>query len=141
MNKLFVLNCVTAIALFASYAQAKPVPHFYLQLENNSDKAVTLSFISKDGNTYLNPNLNNQLSLSTHQQTPKYQVYFKKLDPAITFDVAFKGKAECTFTVGYFAPGNPKISMSGFGCNGGGYKIIDNGTTLLLYVSSIHLKS
>ena len=114
-------------------------PHFYLQMENQSDKEASISFQQGVGNVSLTPVLQDHTSLAGHQQSAKYAVTFSPLDPADTFNVIFTGKRDCTFTVGYFAPGNPKISVSGYGCNGGGYRIIDGGYTLLLYVSDVHV--
>lgn len=135
-GKLFVF-----ISLLSSTVFADPVPHFYIQMENQSDKNASISFQKNVGNVSLQPVLNDHTPLPAKQLSNRYNVFFDPLDSADTFNIVFTGKNDCTFTVGYFAPANPKVSVSGLGCRGGGYRIIDGGYTLLLYVSDIHLKS
>jgi hypothetical protein len=130
----------------ASLACASPLnalttaPHFYVVMQNQSQKDVTTSFQKGVGNVDLEPILNDHTPLPAHKTSIKYGVNFHPLDPQDTFNIVFTGEQDCTFNVAFYAPGNPKISMSGLGCYGGGYSIIDGGYTLLLYVSDIHLK-
>jgi len=114
-------------------------PHFYVVMQNRSGKDVTTSFQKGVGDVDLQPILNDHTPLPAHKTSIKYGVNFHPLDPQDTFNIVFTGEQDCTFNVAFYAPGNPKITVSGLGCYGGGYSIIDGGYTLLLYVSDIHL--
>ena len=113
-------------------------PHFYIEMQNQSQKNASISFSEGVGNVYLQPELLKFTPLPPNQISEKYGVYFDPLLPEDTFNIIFTGKNDCVFNVGFFAPADPVITMSGLGCAGGGYRIIDNGTTLLLYISDIH---
>lgn len=116
---------------------ADPTPHFNVQMENQSEKPAWLSF-QNVGNVSLQPVLTDNTLLPSKQQSIQYKVYFDPLTIQDNFNIIFKGKQNCIFNIAYFAPGSPKITVSGLGCNGGGYRIIDSGETLLLYVTDIH---
>lgn len=128
---------LTLLAYSLMMTSAYAAPHFYLQMENRSDKEAAISFQKGEGNVYLAPNLGEKTPLPAQGKSGKYQVNIEPLEPQATFKIIFAGKQPCQFTVGYFAPGNPTVQVLGPGCRGGGYQIIDNGYTLLLYVTDI----
>jgi len=127
------------LATHALMPKAIDDPHFYLVMENQSAQDVTMSFQPVVGNVSLDPVLPDHTALAAGKDSAKYGVIFQPLDPSDTFNVVFTGAQDCTFNVAFFAPGDPKITVSGLGCAGGGYKII-GGDTLMLYISDIHLK-
>ncbi len=130
---------IAAAVLIAASTSTFAAPHFFLQLKNGTNKNITISVKENVGKMHLEPQLVDNTPLAAQQSSEKYGVVFEPLTAEGMFDVVFTGQKACTFTIGYFAPGNPKITVMGHGCNGGGYQIIDNGHTLLLYVSDIHL--
>jgi hypothetical protein len=130
------LIIVLAISLLSATAMASP--HFYLQMQNRSNKEATISFKQGLGNVYLEPVLGDHTALAAHESSKKYEVHIEPLDPKSTFNTIFTGKQDCTFNISYYGPANPKVIVSGAGCYGGGYQIIDNGHTLLLYVYDIN---
>lgn len=107
-------------------------------MQNRSYTDATISFSQNIGNVYLDPTLSDHTPLPANSTSHKYGVVINPLLPEDTFDIIFTGKHDCTFTVGFYAPANPKITMEGPGCSGGGYQIIDNGMTLQLFISEIH---
>ena len=119
-----------------TFAQTRP--HFYVQMENRSDKPASISFQTDIGNVYLNPTLSTNTPLAAQEKSEKYEVHIEPLNDKSTFNIVFTGKRPCTFNIGYYAPANPKVTVIGPGCYGGGYQIIDKGYTLLLYISDIH---
>lgn len=125
---------------FLTHAALASVPHFFVQMENRSDKQAAISFQKGVGNVWLEPNLADKTPLPSHQKSMKYQVNIEPLDPKATFNIIFTGKQNCNFNIAYYAPANPKVTVSGFGCHGGGYEITGNQYTLLLYISDINLK-
>lgn len=125
--------------LFITTTYAAPA-HFFIQAENRSDKNASLSFQQDVGNIYLDPIMNEHTNIAAHALSTKYGVHIEPLDPKASFNIIFTGKQDCTFNIGFYGPGNPKVTVSGAGCYGGGYEIIDNGTALLLYISDIHKK-
>lgn len=131
---------ITCLMLIANSAFAATDAHFYLQMENRSNKPASVSFKPEKGNVYLEPTLADHTPLSAHSNTPKYGVHIEPMDPAATFNVVFTGNQDCTFNIGFYGPANPKVIVSGAGCQGGGYEIIDNGSALLLYISDIRKK-
>lgn len=136
------LKQLTALSglLFATINLYAAPPHFYIQMENLSDKAAAISFKQEVGNVFLEPGLADKTPLDAHTSSAQYDVHIEPLDPKATFDVVFTGKKDCTFNIGFYAPANPKVIVSGEGCYGGGYQITNEGTTLLLYISDIHKK-
>ena len=88
------------------------------------------------GNVSLEPSLIDGTPLSASQMSSKYGVVFNPLGRDDTFDVVFTGQQDCAFNVAFYAPNNPKITVSGPGCFGGGYRV--NGNTLVLYITDIH---
>lgn len=128
------------LGLFASFlitSQAIAEQHFYVQMENRTEGSVGISFQQAVGNIYLDPVLADYTPLAAHQASEKYGVHIEPLDPKSTFNIVFTGKKDCTFNVAFYAPGRPKITSYGLGCYGGGYQLIDNGATLLLFVTDI----
>jgi hypothetical protein len=143
-KQLLILSGLSFIAVSCNVLAA-PIktfsntgPHFYLQMENASDKDVTISFKKGIGKSDLMPALSENTKLLAHTDSDKYGVEFHPLLPWDTFNITFTGKHDCNVNVAFYAPSDPKITLSGLGCNGGGYKIIDNGYTLLLYISDIN---
>ncbi|RDI45191.1 hypothetical protein [Aquicella lusitana] len=136
LTAFFLFTLLLSTALYAS----SPA-HFYLQMENRSEKTTILRFEPNEKNSqtavYLIPALNNNTPLAAHEKSPQYGVHIEPLTAQATFDIIFTGKQDCHFTVGYYGPGNPKVSVAGPGCLGGGYQLIDKGRTLLLYISDI----
>lgn len=126
------------ITLLSTLAYADPAPHFLILMQNLSQKDVTLRFQPGIGNVYLQPTLPDQTPLPAGQMSSKYGVYIDPLTPFDTFSIVFTGQKDCSFTIGFYAPADPTVSISGPGCDGGGYQIVDNGGTLLLFVSDIH---
>ena len=114
--------------------------HFWIQMLNASDKNVTVSFHKGVGNVSLAPELPDNTPLKPSSITAHYAVNIEPLDPAATFNITFKNEKECNFTVGFYAPGRPRILMEGLGCIGGGTQIVEGGKTLMLYISDINLK-
>ncbi len=146
LKKLMMLGTITAFSMTAISAQAellktkKDAPHFYIKMENQSDKDATVSFQQDVGYVFLTPILGDHTALPAHQKSQRYGVTLAPLDPADTFNIVFTGQNDCTFKIGFFGPGNPTVNVSGSGCYGGGYKIVDegDGLSLVLYVSDIH---
>lgn len=137
--------CFATLTLAISVSHAKSAaalstndPHFYVQMENQSDHTTSISFQKVSGNVSLSPTLAEHTPLAAHDKSDKYGVVYNPLGRNDTFNIVFTGKQDCTFNVAFFAVNNPKINISGYGCFGGGYKI--KGNTLELYVSDIHLK-
>jgi hypothetical protein len=114
--------------------QAKP--HFYIQMDNQSNKDISLNFQPVSGSVSLTPTLANNVPLLAHQQSNKYGVIFDDLGRDDTFNVIFTGQQDCVYNVAFYAVNNPKITISGLGCFGGGYHI--DGNTLVLTVLEIH---
>jgi hypothetical protein len=112
-----------------------PAPHFYVQMENQTAQDVGISFQLNEGEAYLTPTLNNKTLLAAHQTSYSYGVIFPKLSSQDAFSIVFTSKQDCAFKVEFFAPGDPKITIAGLGCAGGGYSI--DGHTLKLYISDI----
>lgn len=129
-----------AAGLLSASVYANTGPHFYVKMENRSAKPASISFQPDVGSVSLNPIMSDHTPLAAQETSEKYEVYFKPLDTKSTFNIVFTGKQDCTFNIGYYGPANPKVTVSGPGCYGGGYQITDSGHTLLLYVSDIHLK-
>lgn len=140
MKQLMILAGLIATTSVFAFSPAASSPHFNLVMENRSDKDVNISFQQEIGYIDLDPVLNDHTPLSPHSTSLKYAVNFYPLDPKDTFNIVFTGKQNCTFNIAFYAPANPKVTISGLGCYGGGYSITDGGYTLLLYVSDIHLK-
>ena len=114
--------------------------HFFVQMENISQKDVTLSFRQVEGNVSLSPILEDGTKLSINQKSVPYAVSIVPLDPKANYNIIFKGEKDCQFNVGFYAAGRPRVTMQGLGCLGSGAKITNQGTTLLLYVSDINRK-
>lgn len=131
---IFLLGLVGS---FLTFSQAWANPHFFLQMENRSDKNVMVSFQQGAGNIYLKPFLPDHTPMAAHQVSERYGIYIEPLDRNSTFNIIFTGQHDCTFNVAFFAPGRPKITTFGLGCYSVGYEMADNGGTLLLYVSDI----
>ncbi|MBA3660122.1 MAG: hypothetical protein H0W64_00150 [Gammaproteobacteria bacterium] len=110
-------------------------PHFYLQMENKTDQNVTISFKKEVGNVYLEPTLPDETPLAAHTLGAKYEVHIEPMERTATFNVHFTGRQYCQYNISFYGPGNPKVTVSGPGCHGGGYRVLDH--TLLLYVSDI----
>jgi hypothetical protein len=136
ISLFFLISFLSVGALFA-----EPTQHFNVKMQNRSTRVVTLRFEPVSGNVSLQPQLNDYTPLQAGEYSATYGVYFDPLTPSDSFKIIFRGNKDCVFKVEYFAPGSPKISMSGYGCKGGGYQIVDQGQTLLLYVSEINLYS
>lgn len=135
-----LIQFFSIFCLFFTTAAIANASHFNLKMENRSDKDTTITFTRHTGNVSLIPELQANTYLAPHTMTFSYGVEITPMSPQASFDITFKGKENCTFTVGYYGPGNPKISIAGSGCHGGGYELIEDNHTLLLYVSDIHLK-
>ena len=136
MKKIKLTTFILSL-LFASHTFA--APHFQIQMQNRGDKNATVTFQSVVGNVSLDPGLNDNTPLVSHSYSGKYGVVIEPLDEKSNFNIVFKGEKECTFNVAFYAPARPKITQYGLGCYGGGYQIIDNGHTLLLYISDIKM--
>jgi len=130
----------SALLALSNLGYAATEPHFNLVMENQSDKDATISFQQVVGNVDLTPVLADHMPLALHSSSIKYGVNFHPVDPQDTFNIIFTGKQDCTFNIAFYAPADPKVTVSGPGCYGGGYSILDGGYTLLLYVSDIHLR-
>lgn len=127
----------TAVLIFLTSTVATAAPHFFIQMENQSAKETLLRFQPVTGNVSLEPALADATPLAPASQSARYGVVFNPLGRDDTFNVVFTGQQDCAFHVAFYAPNNPKITVSGPGCFGGGYKVV--GDTLRLYVSDIHL--
>ena len=145
LKKISLLTSVLALTLSPLIAQAGLVtkdandqPHFFVQMANQSSHDVTLSFkqVAGDGKIELSPTLADNTPLAANQQSLVYGVTYVPLGESDQFNIIFTGKLSCAFTVAFFAPGDPEITMSGYGCAGGGYSV--TGHTLILYISNIH---
>jgi hypothetical protein len=136
IKKIFTLFAFIFITTSA-FAQNR-VPHFFVQMENQSLKETSISFQPVVGNVYLQPSLADHHPLKAHETSEKYGVVFNPLGRNDSFNIVFTGKKDCAFNVAFYSEYNPKITMSGMGCFGGGYRI--TGNTLVLYVTDIHLK-
>jgi hypothetical protein len=138
MKKFFCLISALLLSGTVFANNSSDNPHFYIQMQNQSQKSATISFSPLVGNVFLQPELIKNTPLPANEVSQKYGVYFDPLTTEDTFNIIFTGKNDCVFTVGYFAPADPTIFISGLGCAGAGYKITDGGKTLLLYISDIH---
>ena len=123
-------SLLLASLLTLASASAISAPHFYMAMENNSNKDTVFK---------LEPALADETPLVAQTSTLKYAVNIEPMDPSATFDVVFKGKNECVYTVGFYQPGNPKVSMMGPGCKGGGYRFENH--VLVFYISDITYKN
>ena len=132
-------SLLLASLLTLASASAISAPHFYMAMENNSNKDATISFRQQDTVFKLEPALADETPLVAQTSTLKYAVNIEPMDPSATFDVVFKGKNECVYTVGFYQPGNPKVSMMGPGCKGGGYRFENH--VLVFYISDITYKN
>lgn len=131
----FLTSCIYAFPLDSS----KDGPHFYIQMENRSEQNATISFQPVVGNVSLTPSLNDHTNLLAHQRSRQYGVVFNPLGKDDQFNIIFTGKKDCAFNVAFYAPYDPKITISGLGCFGGGYQV--QGDTLILYITDIHVKN
>jgi hypothetical protein len=138
MKKTVKLLAIAASAFISVNALADPQPHFFVQMENQSDHDAAISFQPVVGSVSLTPELPSHTTLSAHQKSQKYGVVFNPLGKDDSFNIVFTGKQDCAFKVEFYAVYNPKITISGYGCFGGGYRV--NRDTLELYVSDIHLQ-
>lgn len=118
-------------------APAFAAEHFFIQMENRSARNATISFQQVDGNVFLEPTLVDRSPLAAHKISDRYGVHIEPLDPKSNFNIVFTGRKACTFNVAFYAPGKPKITTYGLGCAGCGYQLVDNGSTLLLYITDI----
>lgn len=144
IKKLFFLASIAIcnVSPLNAYAvitehSASVNPHFYVRMENKSNQDAFISFKPVVGNVSLLPVLNSHTPLLTHEQSQKYGVVFNPLGRNDTFDIIFTGKQDCSFNIAFYAQNNPKVTISGPGCFGGGYRV--NKDTLELYISDIHL--
>ncbi len=126
----------TAVQATPFLGVADPTPHFFVQMENRTAQNVGISFQLDAGEASLAPTLENKTLLPAHQMSATYGVVYPHLGANDVFSIVFTGKQDCAYKVEFLAPGDPKITISGLGCYGGGYAV--NGHTLLLYVSDIH---
>jgi len=131
-------SCSFAVNATPLLINTESSPHFYLQMENLSDNNADISFAKGRGDVTLDPVLTDHTQLPAHSDSQKYAVEFHPLLPWDTFNIVFTGNKSCTVNIAFYAPSDPKITISGYGCAGGGYKIIDSGTTLLLFISDIN---
>lgn len=134
-SMLFVLNASLSYA-FPNTDMTKP--HFYIQMENHSERDASISFQKVIGNISLIPTMSDHTTLLSHQKSGKYGVEISPLGRDDQFNIVFTGKEDCAFNVAFYAVYDPKITISGLGCLGGGYKL--QGNTLVLYISDISLK-
>jgi hypothetical protein len=131
-----VITGILALGL-STHALAKA--HFFVQMENSSSENVILTFNQgPDKEITLEPTLIDNTPLAAHQVSPKYGVNIVPMDPKATFSILFKAKNTCKFDVGFYAPGRPQIHISGLGCKGAGFKLVDGGSTVLLTISDIN---
>lgn len=133
------IGAIVSLNVTAQINLADPQPHFFVQMENQSNQDAAISFQPLVGNVSLVPTLSTHTTLPAHQKSQKYGVVFNPLGRNDSFNIVFTGKQDCAFTVEFFAPNDPKITISGFGCFGGGYRV--NRDTLELYVSDIRLQN
>lgn len=117
-----------------------PSPHFSVYLENRTDQAITTRFKENQGHAYLLPAMNDNTPLAAHQKSIAYGVVFPQLGRDDKFDMILTGKQDCSFTVGFYASGNPSIVIQGPGCFGGGYTVNLQDRYVVLYVTDIHKK-
>ena len=140
--KKFLLLAGLVAASSVSYAtplNQSTAPHFYVMMENHSDKDASISFQKVVGEVDLDPVLADHTPLPAHKTSAKYGVNFHPLGKKDNFNIVFTGKEDCAFNIAFYSQGNPKITVSGLGCFGGGYSI--SGDTLFLYISDINLKN
>ncbi len=147
LKNFIVLGSLAVVSLTAINAEAglvnKDEPHFYVKMENQSDKDASISLQQGVGNVYFTPNLVDHTALPAHQKSQRYGVTFAPIDPSSTFNVVFTGQNDCAFNIASYSPGIPKVTMSGPGCHGGGYKFVEeaDGRSLLLYISDIRVSA
>jgi hypothetical protein len=145
--KLFVINSLLISSFLTAAAHANvtkmksdPAPHFSVIVENKSDQNIKMRFHENHGSVYLQPALADNTPLAAHQESMPYGVVFPHLGTDDTFDMTLTGKQDCTFTIGFYASGNPRIAIQGPGCFGGGYSINLPARTVSLYITDIHKK-
>lgn len=136
-KKIFLLSFISLWITTSTHAASLNPHHFKIQMLNGSNKNVTLSFREGIGHVELDPVLPDGYLLKPTESSPHYGVNIVPLDPSSTFNIIFKGEKECQFTVGFYAPGRPRITMEGLGCLGGGARLTEMGSTLLMYISDI----
>lgn len=138
LKNLFAIAILSSIS-FSLYADASS--HFFVQMKNDSEKDVTISFHQgPDKEITLEPTLPDNTPLISHQTSKKYGVNIVPMDPKATFNIVFKGNQDCKLDIGFYAPGRPRVTIEGLGCTGAGFKLIDHGKTLLLYITDIDLE-
>jgi hypothetical protein len=139
LKSLIILSLSSPIAQANNAILQNASPHFYVQMENQSNQPAFISFRQAAGNVSLMPILSDHTDLSAHQQSNKYGVVFDPIGKTDTFNIVFTGRQDCVFNIAFYAVNNPQINISGAGCFGGGYHI--SGNTLVLYISDIRLKA
>jgi len=144
MKTTAILGVLVAASISMTFANAAPLsvndptPHFFVVMENQTDQDVSISFKVDTGQVYLTPSLPDHTPLASHQSSQKYGVVYPVVGTSDVFSMIFTGQQDCDISVEFFAPGNPKITMAGFGCDGAGYRVV--GDTLFLTATGIHSK-
>jgi hypothetical protein len=144
-NKIFAISSLLISSFITVTAHADvtalrsdPAPHFSVIVENKTDQNITMRFRENQGSVYLQPALADKTPLAAHQNSMPYGVVFPHLGTEDTFDMTLTGKQDCTFTIGFYASGNPRINIQGPGCFGGGYSVNLPERTVSLYITDIH---
>lgn len=115
-----------------------PTPHFSVIVENKTDQNIKMRFRENQGESYLLPSMADNTPLAAHQTSSPYGVVFPHLGRTDTFDIILTGKQDCSFTIGFYAQGDPSVAIQGLGCFGGGYSINLPDRSITLYVTDIH---
>ena len=102
-------------AAFLAHAESDPTmtllsSHFYIQMENQSNKNVSMSFQEVNGSVYLQPTLENNTLLPAHQLSLKYGAVFSDLNPTDTFNIVFTDQQDCTFNVAFYSANGSAVS-------------------------------
>ncbi|MHB1949630.1 MAG: hypothetical protein ACYCQI_16140 [Gammaproteobacteria bacterium] len=138
-GKSYLLASLLALG-FSTGSYAVDKSHFFVQMQNLTQKDVSVSFRKGNANVDLNPVLVDNTLLPAQQKSAPYGVEIIPMDHTATFNIIFKGNKECNFNIGFYAPGRPRVITEGLGCLGTGSQIVEHGSTLLLYVSDINLQ-
>lgn len=139
ISKLARNSILALVSATTPFLVSAANPHFFVQMENLSSQQTSVSFRALTPNVSLIPELADHSLLPPNQLTARFGVMFTPLGKDDNFNIIFTGKQDCLFNVAFYAVNNPKITISGPGCFGGGYEIIGN--TLRLFVSDIHWNS
>lgn len=145
MKTTAILGVLVAATISMPFASAAPLgvndpdPHFFVVMENQTNQDVSISFKVDAGHVNITPSLSDHTPLPAHQSSQQYGIIYPVVGNSDVFSMIFTGKQDCAISVEFFSPGNPKLTISGYGCNGVAYRVV--GDILYLTATGINLKT